>query len=272
MRSGVVVQHLGTPLDDGIVLRPGVALDHGEGGVARFFARDGFERPTPGERAAIVAASRVAVPDAVTVMRCEPALREWFWENALARVCAPEAEISTEERRSCLWEFGRLVADSVASAGVRVEAIRSCDVQITPANARSTSFDYRERRYVGLHVDDHDRLGAHERRTAFQVFCLNVGHADRYLHFVNVAVPGMIESLGGSSAIPAGTPIRHVVAEFFRSFPDYPVVRVTLPPDYAYVAVTQYIVHDGLPNSAGEADVAFLMAGWFSLPDVIRDA
>jgi hypothetical protein len=60
--------------------------------------------------------------------------------------------------------------------------------------------------------------------------------------------------------------IRHLTAAFFRSYPDYPVVRVTLPPGHAYVAVTQYVIHDGATNTLGQPDVAFLLGGRFEGP------
>ena len=266
MFRGVVVQHLGTPLSNGTALNRGVAIVYDEtDAVARFFPRGAEDHPTPQERQVITAPSRVSIPDAVTVVRCDSDVRAWFWENVAARVCAPDGEIAPEERRRCLWEFGQRVAGGVAAAGLRAVSIRSCDVQITPPNAASTSFDYRSGRYVGLHVDDHDHLMPSKRRSAFQLLCLNVGRAERYLHFVNVAVPDMIAALRGKVNIAPRTPVRDIVAAFFTAFRDYPIVRVTLPPDYGYLAVTQYVVHDGAPNARGEADVAFLMAGTFAL-------
>jgi hypothetical protein len=268
MGRGLLLQGLG-PL---AATRVAVAVNSGvrsesEAGdeTPRFFPRDDWRSADPAERAHLVAAGPVPLPDAVSVLAADPALRDRFWEQVAPCVCDPDLA-APGQRQESLWDFGRLVADALAAgAGLRPVALRSWDVQVTPAHRPSTAFDYRNRRYVGLHVDNHDRLPFARRREAFQLVCLNLGQAERYLHFVNLAVPDLIAAVGcGAAEAEARFPsVRHLTAAFFRRYPDYPVVRVTLPPDHAYVAVTQFVIHDGATNTLGQPDVAFLLGGRF---------
>jgi hypothetical protein len=268
MRQGVVIQGLG-PLPEvrtAIALNPGARAERTEGEeTPRFFARNDWRAPDAAEQECLLATAPAALPDAVTVLATDPALRDKFWEDVASRVCLPD-RATPQERQDCLWGFARRVADSLATrSGIRARSLRSCDVQVTPPHQGATAYDFRNGRFVGLHIDDHDRLPYRQRRGAFQLVCLNLGRADRYLQFVNLAVPDLLAALGCDADDSEGRypSVRHLVAAFFAAYPDYPVVRVTLPPNHAYVAVTQYVLHDGATNTVGEPDVAFLLAGQF---------
>jgi hypothetical protein len=63
--------------------------------------------------------------------------------------------------------------------------------------------------------------------------------------------------------------IRHLKDDFFNSiFEKYPVVRITLPPSYGYIAVTQNMLHDGGTNNQNVTDFSFLIGTKFSLISV----
>jgi hypothetical protein len=257
----------GRPTPEFVAVNSGVLAEPaGDDGAPYFFARADWRAPTAEEQRLLFAEEATPFPDAVTVLAVEPGLREWFWDQVAPLVCLPD-QATPEERQECLWDYARRVEQSLAKhCGITARSLRSCDVQVTPPDRNSTGFDYRKNRYVGLHVDNHDRLSLRERRGAFQLICLNVGTAERYLQFVNLAVPGLLAALGHDLDDAAeeryGT-IRRLTGEFFEAQPSYPVVRLTLPPDHAYVAVTQYVVHDGATNTQGQPDVAFLLAGQF---------
>jgi hypothetical protein len=40
-----------------------------------------------------------------------------------------------------------------------------------------------------------------------------------------------------------------LVLKFFKSFPKYPVVRLTINPSETYIAPTQNVIHDGIGSS-----------------------
>jgi hypothetical protein len=267
MRQGVLLQGLGSQpaLRPAVALNSGVRAERAEGEeTPRFFPHDDWHSATAEEQDRLLATRATPLPDAVTVLALDPDLRERFWEDVAPLVCLPD-QVSAAERQRCLWDFGRRVADALARPGLEAVSLRSCDVQVTPPHHNSTGYDYRNGRHVGLHIDNHDRLPLLHRRGAFQLVCLNLGPVERYLQFVNLAVPDLLAALGCDAAAAEGryASIRHLVAEFFQAFPDYPVVRVTLPPDHAYVAVTQYVIHDGATNTLGQPDVAFLLGGYF---------
>ena len=223
---------------------------------------------TQDEKRVLFTHDPVPIYDAVTVIRLPSGLLEWFWARTAATVCIPD-RATPEQRQTALWEFAHEVSGALESASaILTTRLRSCDVQVTPTGSRSTGYDYRAGRYVGLHIDNHDRLPLGERRNAFQVLGLNLGSAERHLLIVNLAVPELLARIG--SDLDDGEEryrqISRLTTDFFRSNPHYPVVRVTLPPGTAYILVTQYVIHDGGANTSGQPDVAFLLGGHFAFP------
>lgn len=238
------------------------SLDDGE---LRYTPTPDWRAISADEREALRGTTTGSRADAVRIFETEPSLGDEFWRDVAPVACFADS-CSPEERAARLWRFGRRLA---AALGLAADApLRSCDVQVTPANSASTGYDYERRRFVGLHIDNHDKLPLGARGGAFRLACLNVGPAVRYLHFVNLGVPRLLAAVGGDDAATDARfrPIRRLTSEFFRAHPDYPVVRISLPPNTGYVAVTQYLIHDGATNSEGRPDVAFLLGGDLDAP------
>lgn len=268
MQSGILVQWL-TP-DDGppipVVANGGVfaeEVDQPQG--PRFVPRPDWRSLSVSEKEALFDARSVPLADAITVVRLNPELREWFWDHTAPISCMPD-RATPEERQQALWSFSERVAADLPSSGLRVVSLRSCDVQITPPGKTSTAYNHRSAHYIGMHIDNHDRLPLAGRRDAFQLLAINLGESDRYLQFVNLGIGDLLARVGTDESVADERyqqEVWRLKGDFFRTNPDYPVIRVTLPPDYGYVAVTQYLIHDGATNTQGHVDVALLLAGHF---------
>jgi hypothetical protein len=214
----------------------------------------------------------VPLADAVTLVRLNPKLREWFWDHTAPIACMPDRS-TPDERREALWSFSQRVAAELPSSGLRVVSQRSCDVQITPPGKTSTAYNHQASRYVGMHIDNHDHLPLAGRRDAFQLLAINLGESDRYLQFVNLGMNDLVARAGTDVTVADERYQQEawrLTRDFFKANADYPVVRLTLPPDHGYVAVTQYLIHDGATNTEGHPDVALLLAGRFERVGVSR--
>jgi len=151
----------------------------------------------------------------------------------------------------------------LSGLGVELGREGPTDVIITPPGFPSTSFNYAEQRYMGLHVDQHDGLPLARRSQARRLCVVNIGWQHRYLNVFPHPVMDMCQSLGitpGGDAEPAS---REVTARYFTAYPDAGVLRVRLAPGQGYVFNTQDLPHDGATPSCQSPGVAFhAMGAW----------
>jgi hypothetical protein len=268
MHPGIVIQCCGNLPNDSIAIctNSGVySEESGQSGGRRFLPRDDWRPLTASEKALLFTSQNVALPDAVTVFKINSAVREYFWQNAASVICAKDSTITAKERTTALWACADQIINAVSEIGITAKSLRSCDIQITPSPSNSTACDHSRGHYIGLHIDNHDKLPLGKRRHAFQLLCLNLGQAERHLFFINIGAPDLAAQF---ELDPARADERYAEAwrltnDFFVQNPAYPVVRITLPPDYAYIAVTQNFIHDGGTNVSGYPDIAMLLAGQY---------
>jgi hypothetical protein len=269
MHPGIVIQWCGEQKNDAIAVcaNSGVVAEvTDQPGGRRFIPRDDWRALTASELEALSASQCRPVPDSVSIFRISPRVRESFWASTAQSVCTPNPTIGPEERKKALWACAESVVEAVSEFGITANSLRSCDIQITPSRSRSTSFDHTRGEFIGLHIDNHDKLLLGRRRDAFQLLCLNLGQAERHFQFVNLGISDLVAHLD-TDAVDAEARYGkawQLTSDFFQKWPNYPVVRVTLPPNYGYIAVTQHLIHDGATNSAGHPDVALLLAGHFN--------
>ena len=171
-----------------------------------------------------------------------------------------------EDRKSVLWNLADRLLGSLRKSGIKESLRRSCDVQITPPGSRSTAYDYKNNEFIGLHIDNHDKLKLQSRTDAFTLICANIGEGDRCLSFVNQEVAAVLSKVQLSAetfdSIHREASWK-LLTQFFEQFPDYPIVKLRIPPNHGYIAVTQNFIHDGANDSETLTDHALLVAGSF---------
>ena len=196
-------------------------------------------------------------------------IRAVFWENHAVHLFSKDSD---ELRKSTLDAFKRFVLDTLASLpGFGISAVRTFDIMIGASGNRSTAFDARSGKFVGLHLDDHENLGFNDRSRGFQLLSINLGHAERHVQFVNHDAKSLLERIGGVTALPEeARSAASLVQTFFGAFPDCPIVRFTLQPGQGYIGVTQDFIHDGSTNEVGRPDVSCLLGGHFKLTEGVN--
>jgi hypothetical protein len=276
MDPGMVIQWCGDQKNDAISIcaNSGVVAEvTDQPGGRRFIPRDDWRALTALELEVLSASRFRPLPDSVSIFRIAPRIRESFWANTAQAVFTSDPKIAPEERKKTLWACAESVVQAVSEFGITAKSLRSCDIQVAPSRSRSTSFDHTRGEFIGLHIDNHDKLLLGRRRDAFQLLCLNLGLAERHFQFVNLGIADLVAHLD-ADAVDAEARFAkawQLTSDFFQKWPHYPVVRVTLPPNYGYIAVTQHVIHDGATNSAGHPDVALLLAGHFDIAGVRHD-
>jgi len=124
--------------------------------------------------------------------------------------------------------------------------------------------------YLGLHLDSWDRLSFPENSRARNRVCINLGTTDRSFLFLNLTLADMLAATGSSvdairraGASDVGRAIGRL---FLERFPDYPVVKLRVRPDEAYVAPTENLLHDASTADMTSEDVQLTLRGHFRIP------
>ena len=252
---------------DGVELRIAEGVDR-ETALNRWFSRhvprEPWQLTTSAERQTLIRPIDTESPTRLYAIDFPKSLHAEFWENHSPNLFANESD---ESRKSALDAFRRVLLETLATLpGFEIKAIRTFDIMVGASGNRSTAFDARSGEFVGLHLDDHENLGFNDRSRGFQLLSINIGHAERYFQFVNHDTASLLKLVGGVSALPDDArSAASLVQTFLGSFPDCPIVRMTLQPGQGYIGVTQDFIHDGSTNTEGRPDVTCLLGGHFKL-------
>jgi hypothetical protein len=207
--------------------------------------------------------------NAVTVLNIVPSLLDEFRERVLLALLR-----STESglNRRIIGDFTeRLLKDLHRRYHIRRIRELGVDLNFSPACSPSTAFNFETQRFMGMHIDNHERLPLAARGEAFQLLNINLGRADRYFCFVDREVAALAELLGIAEEVFEAE-YRHYTSKmkdlFMSRHADYPIIRIRIPPGCAYVATTQNLIHDGATNTEGESDITLLVSGRFEFDNM----
>lgn len=131
---------------------------------------------------------------------------------------------------------------------------------------RTGSADYSRypiKSFVGLHIDCWNKLRPEVSNQGRNRICINLGIEERYLLFVNLTLPGIIQAL--EADISNYTKPTEIGQDFMRNFPDYPVIKLPLLPGQAYIALTDTIIHDVTTINKTQEDRILAWLGHFSI-------
>lgn len=166
------------------------------------------------------------------------------------------------------------INEIVSSISVEVEKLNTCSYQVFNAIAinkpglHTVTFDHKESKYIGLHIDSFDKDHPWKRSFSSNRICINISTEDRYFVFINKTILSIVKEIQQlqPESIPKEThlDISKLAYYFAICKPHYPVVRVKCPPGYAYIAPTENIIHDGSSENQTQLDVSISFRGFFS--------
>lgn len=121
--------------------------------------------------------------------------------------------------------------------------------------------------YVGLHLDSWENAPLRRRRLSSNRICINIGEESRYLLMINLSLMKIFDLLGLSTISDISQHYRGVKlpSEFMQFFPSYPVIKITLAPNEAYIAPTENIIHDASTLDKQELDFSLTFLGKFGI-------
>lgn len=169
--------------------------------------------------------------------------------------------------RTSKAEIQRLGTDLMDTVAPQVQG---CDtvvagICVNRPGLQTVTIDRKVSRLIGLHLDSWDRLPVENRATATNRISFNIGEQDRHLLFVNLPIKKIHDLLLSRKPDFVFNHSGEILGSFFREFPDYPVVRVTIAPGEAYIAPTENMIHDGSTEGTTVESQSFTIRGRFSI-------
>jgi hypothetical protein len=121
--------------------------------------------------------------------------------------------------------------------------------------------------YVGLHLDSWENSPLRRRHLSSNRICINIGQESRYFLVINLSLMKIFDLLELSTISDISQHYRGVKlpSEFMRNFPNYPVIKITLAPNEAYIAPTENIIHDASTLDKQELDFSLTFLGKFGI-------
>jgi hypothetical protein len=118
--------------------------------------------------------------------------------------------------------------------------------------------------FVGLHLDSWENAPLRRRHLSNNRICINLGERDRYFLLINLSLSKIFDllELSDISRYYRGT---QLPALFMQHFPNYPVVKIALAPNDAYIAPTENMIHDASTLDKQEMDLSLTCLGKFGL-------
>lgn len=190
----------------------------------------------------------------------DPYISQLFWEK-ISPLLLSQAK---KKREDVLKSY---VDDAVKRlenySGLKLEHLYARELIINPPGLDSTAFNHDKKLSIGLHIDTHNVQDFKKRTEGFQLLAINIGKNKRYFYFSNKTVNEYLNKLGKTDKDYKF--IRELKNDYLLNFPKTRIYRMTIPPNHAYSAVTQNIIHDGATNDEGDVDVVLLIAGYFKI-------
>lgn len=121
-------------------------------------------------------------------------------------------------------------------------------------------------KYVGLHIDYWDKLTLDNIDNATNRISINLGKEDRFLIFINLTVKQLYDKLKlYTNKSLEQYDINSIVHDFFKFFPNYPIIKLKQKPYEGYIAPTENIIHDGSTLGSHSTDITLTTRGYFKL-------
>lgn len=140
---------------------------------------------------------------------------------------------------------------------------RTLGLAFKPPGLHTVTFDESAQCYIGLHLDNWDRLPLSQRDQSRNRICINLGCEDRFLLFVNLTLMDISRFLADSNARIGTTALGQA---FMIRYASYPVVKVRIAPREAYIAPTENMIHDGCTLNKQYPDLHLTFLGDFGIP------
>lgn len=252
-------------LRDYLTVNSGVELKATYDDTMCFYPKQDWRILSDKEFNSLTTASQDAFTNTISLIKVDPYISYFFWDKVLSVVDSADLEV----RKNIMDNFFLECKKRILGLS-KIDINQKFPTEHLPYelvfninNSVSTSYDHQKKQSVGLHIDTHNVFRLEDRENGFQILSINLGKAERYFCFINLSVKILLKKLGITKQdISKYSQIRELKDEFLKKFANHPVYRITIPPEYAYIAPSQNIIHDGATNQIQTPDINFIIGGY----------
>lgn len=130
------------------------------------------------------------------------------------------------------------------------------------SNLMNNTFNTEEGVFIGMHLDSWEGDHINMRHRSRNRICINLGNESRFLLFYNISILSMAQMI----ELPTNMQfldINSIYKKFAAKFPDVPIYRLEIFPYEAYIAPTEFIIHDGSSLFSKFPDINLTFRGKF---------
>lgn len=118
--------------------------------------------------------------------------------------------------------------------------------------------------YVGLHIDQSRQFTPYTAYKSGNRISINLGQETRHLAFINLSMLQVMKMISECTGLSdTSIDCNNIGYQFFKHFPDYPVVKLGLKPYQYYIAPTDNFFHDATTLGNSQFDVTIVYTGLF---------
>lgn len=129
-------------------------------------------------------------------------------------------------------------------------------------NLHNNTFNSKEKVYIGMHLDSWEGDPFHNRSKSRNRICINLGKESRYLLFYGIGLDEMAK-LSNFDTSTDRFDINKIYKDFAKIGLEYPIYRLEIKPFEAYIAPTEYVIHDGSSWNSSNPDINLVVRGNF---------
>jgi hypothetical protein len=127
---------------------------------------------------------------------------------------------------------------------------------------KNITFNGKENTYIGMHLDSWEQTNIEERKFARNRVCINIGKESRYFLFYRIPIDKMDGII--REKMHKTYDVNEIYKQYASLYPKTPIYRLEVKPFEAYVAPTEYIIHDGSSEGSSYPDINLTYRGKFA--------
>lgn len=127
---------------------------------------------------------------------------------------------------------------------------------------KNVTFNSKENVYIGMHLDSWESNDLSSRDFSRNRICINLGKQSRYLLYYNISIVTMAIMIDYDIK-NINFDINYIYKSFAMAYPDWPIYKIEIQPYEAYIAPTEFMIHDGSTWGTTHPDISLVFRGKF---------
>jgi hypothetical protein len=219
--------------------------------------------------------SQHSIGNSISIIKIPSAILEILKQTLILdySIISNNKEVSCEISQQDIYEeeIDTIIRYIESHVNTSYESIQSLGIQASYPGLITTTRDFTkylpQTPYVGIHLDSWEKQPLKRRHSSRNRLCINIGEETRYFLFINLSILQIFHmlELKDPEDIPQYYRGAALPTLFLRKYPNYPICKLSLEPNEAYIAPTENMLHDATSIGKTVPDVSLTFLGKFSL-------